>query len=378
VRSIRERGWRPGRIAAGFAGLLLAGAATYYWTLPPTTTNFGNLTNSTNSANSLINDNLSTDNLDFAEQAPVRPLTPELIKEIEGLVKHQATDQAQKLLTPALRQAEINNDRVAQAKLLYLQGRVFSDKADFSRAIATLKAAIDVANSLNKPELMINPEIALANIYHVQDQNVAAAAHARRSLELARKSLSLLHEVVSLRILAISEFFAYKSSESEKLLDLSIKIAQDKLPTDQTAQSYIYLGVIATENSNFARAKQYFEYALLTTNGTKDPQQRAYSAAIINGYYARSQALAGNSKKAITLYTLAIQQANRAGIKQKLALSQLNEGLAESYLAQGNKTQSAETAKLAAKLANEALKFCETNNTALSFAIERRAVQRCD
>jgi tetratricopeptide (TPR) repeat protein len=255
---------------------------------------------------------------------------------------------------------------------------VFSDKADFARAIVTLKQAINVAKTLNKADLSFSPEITLANIYHVTDQNAAAAVHARRSLTLAQKLKSPVHEAVSLRILAISEFFAYKSQEAEKLLAKSIEIAQEKLTSDQVVQSYIYLGVIFTENGNFTNAKRQFEQALLSTSGIDNAQRKAYFMASINGYYARSQFLAGDSKKAIVLYTLAIEQAERAGIKQKLALSQLNEGLAESYLAQGNKTQSVETAKLAVALATEALTVCEINNTALGFAVNRRAVKPCD
>jgi tetratricopeptide (TPR) repeat protein len=178
-----------------------------------------------------------------------------------------------------------------------------------------------------------------------------------------------------LRIAAISGFFAHKSEDSERLIKKSIEIAQTPA---QRVQGYIYLGVIATENGDFTQSKQHFEQALLTTSGIKEPQQRIYFAAVTNGYYARLQALMGNHKKAITLYTLAIEQANRAGIKQKLALSQLNQGLAEAYLAQGDKVQSAQTAKIATKLAKEALKLCETNNTALSFAVNRRAALRCD
>jgi hypothetical protein len=378
--------WPRRSLTAAAMALLLAGGAVYYFRerslWPPTTpqTNWAIGVTTDRDADANHNENLELVEPSASGQAtaPARPLTPELIKEIEGLVKSQASDQAQQLLTPALRQAEASNDRASQAKLLYLQGRIYSDRADFSRAIATLKHAIDVAITINKPDLMVNPEIALANIYHVQDQNVAAAAHARQGLELARKILSPAHEVVSLRILAISEFFAYKSSESEKLLELSIKIAQDKLTADQTIQSYIYLGVLATENRYFRQAKQHFDYALLATSGIKTSQQQAYFGAVINGYYARSQALAGNNRKAIALYRLAIEQASRAGIKQKLALSQLNQGLAESYLAQGSKIQSEQTAKLAAMLAGEALKFCETNNTALSFAIRRQAIERCD
>jgi tetratricopeptide (TPR) repeat protein len=383
VKTASSGSWPRRSFAAGIATLMLLGGIGYYFSLPPIPPTFNNkgaslAINPANKAN--IENELDSSDLDSIGQAsvPARPLTPELIKEIEGLVKHQASDQAQKLLTPALKQAETRNDRVSQAKLLYLQGRVFSQQAEFARAIVTLKDAIAIASSLNQPELVIRPEIALANIYHSTDQNAVAAIHARRGLKLAQQVNDTANEVIVLRIVAISEFFAYKSTEAEKLIEKSIEIAQLKLTLEQTIQGYIYLGVISTEKGNFIKAEEHFEKALTVTLGISDLQRREYFTAIANGYYARSQFLAGNSKKSRALYTLAIQQANRAGIKQKLALSQLNQGLADSYLVQGNKVQSAETAKLAAKLADEALKSCEANNTALSFAVNRRTVERCD
>jgi tetratricopeptide (TPR) repeat protein len=370
-----------GQLAAALATLLLLGGVGYYFSLPPTSP--PPITNN-NGANFAISPTTETkaernfNDLDSPEQEFSQLAMPALIKEIEALVKSQASDQAQKLLTPALKQAKASKDPVAQSKLLYLQGRIYGDKAEFARAIATLKESITIATALNKPELLVQPEVTLASIYHVTDQDLAAATHARLSLALAQEVHDTTNEIISLRLLAISEFFIDKSTKAEELIIQSIKVAQEKLTSAQVVQGYIYLGIIATEKKKFAQAKEHFERALIATIGISDPQRRTYLTGSTNGYYARSQFLAGKSKKSIELYALAIQQANRAGIKQKLALSQLNQGLADSYLAQGDKIQAKEAEHLALRLADEARQSCETNNTALSFAINRQVAKQCN
>jgi oligoendopeptidase F len=99
---------------------------------------------------------------------------------------------------------------------------------------------------------------------------------------------------------------------------------------------------------------------------------------MVNGYYGRSQALAGNYQAAISFYQLATRKANLAGIQQHLALSQMRQGLAECYRAQGNQVMAEKEIAVANEEENEALKFCEINNTALSFAVIRKAARRCN
>jgi tetratricopeptide (TPR) repeat protein len=138
------------------------------------------------------------------------------------------------------------------------------------------------------------------------------------------------------------------------------------------------LGLIDTENKRFTEARNSFDKALDKLRLITDKQQRSLLEAMVSGYYARMQAISGNTKQAIALYNAAIYQANMAGIQQRLALSQMYQGLAECYVTQGNKTLAGENTLIGNKLEEEALQFCEAGNTALSFAIVRKAAKPCN
>jgi hypothetical protein len=364
--------WRPGSLAAGFAAALLAGLATYYWMLPPADPHSAK---SAIAINSAARANANLDN--YASDA-ARPLTAELIKEIEKLVKSFQFEKAELLLNPALKKAYASNDKVAQVKLLYLQGQIFSEKTSLSKAIATLNQAIGIANQLNDPHLLLGPVLTLANIYHITDQNAAAAAQAQKCLKLAQQTQNLPYQIASLQSLAINSFLAHQSIPSEELLEQSITLAQQQKDFYTMAHGYAYLGIIKTERSQFDVAKQHFHKALDLVGSISDFQRRDYLGFVINGYYARSQALAGNTKLAIALYQLAITKLNAAGVRQYLSLSQLNYGLSQCLRAQ-NRTLEAEKTLVKAELfSDEAYKRCELGNLAMSFALVRQVVRRCE
>jgi tetratricopeptide (TPR) repeat protein len=361
---------------------MLLGGIGYYFSLPPIPPTFNNkgdslAINPANKAN--IENELDSSDLDSIGQAsvPARPLTPELIKEIEGLVKHQASDQAQTLLTPAIKQAEKIDDKAALAQLLYLQGRVYSQKAEFSRAISILKQAITIASTANKPRLLLGPQITLAGIYHVTDQNAEAANYAKQCLSLARTVNDPFYEVVSLQTLGISSFLIDHSSKAETIIKESLKLASQVQAYDRVIYGYIYLGVIQTESKKLPQAITYFDQALATLVSVNDNQRRTYLESTINGYYARTQAVAGNTVKATQLYNAAISQAIAAGVQQRLSLSQMRQGLAECYRVQGNFLAANKEVAIATELEKEATEFCETGNTILSFAITRKVAKRC-
>jgi hypothetical protein len=305
-------------------------------------------------------------------------LTEEAIKEIEQLVKNRETDKAQLLLRTAIKQAYSQNDQLAKARLLYLQGRVFSQKGDLFGAIAVLKQSIGAAQSLNQPTLLLGPTSLLANLYHFTDQNAAAAEQAQQTLSLARTTNQPLHQAFSLQILGLSQFFAYKSSNVEKLLEESIAIARKHQGYDYLVQGYTYLGVIKTERKQFKEATKQFEQALASIKFVSDTRQKAYLEFTVKGYYARSQALANNTDQAIKLYNTAIIRAQESGVQQYLALSQLHYGLAACLTSQGSKVEADKTIGKAELLEQEAHKRCEITNTALSFSIMRKVPKRCN
>jgi tetratricopeptide (TPR) repeat protein len=303
---------------------------------------------------------------------------PTLIKKLETLVKHRETQLAQQLLPQLLRQAEANNDKPAQAKLLYLQGRIYSQTAQFNAAIAIFKQTIAMAQTLNEPQLLLGPTIGLAKIYSLTDRNALAAEHAQRSLDLARLAQHQLYQIESLQVLALSQFLASKSSDSLLPLQQSIDLARAAHSTDYLIQGYNFMGIIHTERRAFSVAEKWFKQALNLANTVVDYQQQAFLKYTTNGYYARSQALAGKINKAADLYTLALTQAYAGRVEQLLALSQLKAGLSECYRLKGSKLQAEQTLVESQMLEEQAQEKCEVNNKFLSFAVNRKISQPCD
>jgi tetratricopeptide (TPR) repeat protein len=302
-----------------------------------------------------------------------------IIAQIEQLVKDRDLDRAQKMLTPILEQTEAVGDIALHSKCLYLQGRLYSEKADFSRAVISLEQAINIAKPLNDSLLLLGPTITLANIYHFTDQNAAAAAKARHCLDLARQENRPLYEAMSLQVLAISELFAYDSSQSEDYLKQSIAIALAEKTNGQSyvVQGYTYLGILHTEHQNFDAADQAFKKALEIVASSNNGR-RHYLEYTVAGYYARAQALAGKMADAATLYQTAIDRANEVGVQQSLALSQLNRGLSDCYRATGDEVAAADALLKAETLEQKAAQQCEVTNTAMSFAPKRLAAKRCN
>jgi hypothetical protein len=304
-------------------------------------------------------------------------LTEEAIKEIETLVKSRETDKAQTLLRTAIKQAYSSNDNVAKAKLLYLQGRVFSQKGDLFGAIAVLKQAIGAAEPFNQTLLLLEPTLLLANLYHFTDQNAEAAEQAQKAFSLAR-TIDHPHQALSLQILSLSQFFAHQSLNPEKLLEKSITLAQRYQDNNYLVQGYTYLGVVKTERKQFKEAKQYFRQALEKSQTGNSTQRLAYLQAGIKGYLARCEALSNNPQEAVNLYLDAISLAAQAGVQQYLALSQFHQGLSDCYKILGNTEQAAKALGKAEVLEEEAHKRCEANNTALSFALSRKPIKLCE
>ncbi|MEW6736756.1 MAG: zf-HC2 domain-containing protein [Acidobacteriota bacterium] len=302
------------------------------------------------------------------------------IEEMEALVRVRDFNTVQPLLDAALAKARTSGDKVSQAKLLYLQGRLFSAKADFNNAIVTLEQAIAIATPLNNPELLLRPYMMLANIYHVTDSNKEARDYAQKALYIARLTNNVMYQVANLQMLGISEFFLSKSLLAEQYIQQAIDLAAGQ-PTEQTReytiQNYNYLGIIYTEQKRFAQAYAFFNKALVTCNDIKDQNRQSYMRAISNGYYARTFALAGNYSQAADLYIKALALAEAANVRQNLALSQFHQGLGDCLKAQGKKAEADAELIIAQKLEKQAQEHCERVNLFLSFAPTRKASPGC-
>jgi tetratricopeptide (TPR) repeat protein len=312
------------------------------------------------------------------EDGQTTPLTETTITEIENLIKELQLDKAQILLTGALHKAQDSKDQATLSALLRLQGRILGEKADFQGAIQALNQAITIAQSLNNKQLLLGPVINLTNIYHVTDQNAEAAKQAKYCLDLARETQNIPYQIASLQMLGISKFFAYRSLDSAELVKLSIVLAENQKNYEHVVQGYIYMGVILTESRSFAEANIWFSQAITKVATIKSPQRKIYLSSTINGHQARCKTLSGQYSEALKLYNSSIIQARQAGVKQYLALSQLQRGLSKCYLKLGESKEAEKAEAKAEVFELEAQERCETGNTAMSFAPVQKVAKRCN
>jgi tetratricopeptide (TPR) repeat protein len=359
--------------AAVLLGTLVVAPLAYYQFQPGGANSNGSQSNHSNNAT------VVTDLPDVTvEDGEKKPLTDTTITEIEKLVKGLEVEKAQVLLTPALQTAKANNDKIAEARLLDLQARIFSAKADFSRAIVTFKEALSIGQQTHNLNLLLGPAIGLVNIYHVTNRNAEAAKQARYTLETAKLANNLSYQAASLQMLGISELFAYQSPQAETFVEQSIKLAITTNNVNYLAQGYVYLGIIKTERKQFKEAAQWFQKGLSVVSTVSNRKSKALLESIVKGYYARSQALANNYTFALKLYQDAIVTGGEAGVEQYLVLSQLQKGVMACFSALGNEIEAAKALAKAEVFENEAYKRCELGNTFMGFAPVRTEAKPCD
>jgi tetratricopeptide (TPR) repeat protein len=293
-----------------------------------------------------------------------------VLQQAETLVKHRETEKAEVIVNSLLQQPGIASDLPSYSTLLYLKGRIHSQRAEFEPAVSSLQKSIDIAKPLNRPQLLLAPIFTLANLYHVTNNNQAAMIEANKCLELSLKIDNPTYQAASMQMVAISKFFVDRSNANEavQLLEQSIAFAERGTNVETVAQNYVYLGLISTEQKQLTRAITFFEKALAVVPSITDAQLRVYTESTVKGFFARTQALSGNSREAVELYTAALESAQKAGVRQYLALSQLNQGLGESYQALGDQRK-ADKAFYSAELYEKEAQFLrQSNNKLLSFA----------
>src|SRR5439155_23500611 len=99
--------------------------------------------------------------------------------------------------------------------------------------------------------------------------------------------------------------------------------------------SLSFLGIIRSEQGNFADSEESFTRANTYLNEITDTKARDYTEFAVTGYYARSLFLQGKVDRSMELYKQALSLGQKTNVQQKLALSQLHQGLGECFMALG-------------------------------------------
>jgi len=299
---------------------------------------------------------------------------PASIDTLRSLVKSREFDRADSLLPTALEAAQRAKNTALESELTYLQGRVLGGRGQFERAIAVLHEAIRLATAGNRPDLELPPRATLATIHHALDLNEEARDEAAKLVKLATALGNTLQQATGLQLLAISEFLVNRSPQAENMLQESVQLAKQQNNAYYVAAGLTYLGVIYTEQRQFQKAERYFREAILNGKKANNAQQQANALAIINGYYARSLAVARQLGKAADHYQQAIAFAQEAKVQEQLFLAQLHFGLGDCLQLTGKRQEAKQVVAKAKQLETIASQRCERNNTFLSVAVNRKPI----
>ncbi|MEW6737255.1 MAG: hypothetical protein AB1489_38575 [Acidobacteriota bacterium] len=288
------------------------------------------------------------------------------------LIKSGKYDQANEIIRVTLAQAVKYRHIYYQAQLLNWRGESFSATSDFRAASESFETAIELAESLELKLFFIGPSMALAGIYHLTNNNEAALACAEKTLAIARP-INHKYTAQLLQIAGISAFNLNRRLVAQQYLNDAIMVSRDQANPAYLAMSYTLFGIIQAEQGKAYEADINLKAARQALAQIKDPISHISMNAMVTGYYARVQMLAGNSEAAIELYQNALLLAQQINIQQKLMLSQLHQGLGECLMAKSNYRESAQQLALAVALDQEARANSEISNPLLTFAVTRRS-----
>ncbi|MEW6737997.1 MAG: hypothetical protein AB1489_42360, partial [Acidobacteriota bacterium] len=288
------------------------------------------------------------------------------------LIKNARFKEAQAIIDENLQRTVDAHHLFNHAQLLNWRGSGLSATSQFNEAVEALEASIQEAQSLEVPLYTLGPSMTLAGIYYVTDNNKAAFERARKALELARP-INHRYALQLLQIAGMSAFNINNSALAESYLQDAITFSEKQGNVVELIKSRTFLGIIHAEQSHIDKAQISVASAVGDLDKIKDDRARSQTSAIVLGYYARIQTLAGNVDRAIELYDQSLDLAKKANIQQNLMLSQLHQGLGESLLKKGDYSRAESELALAVALDRKANKNLEQNNALLTFAISRKS-----
>jgi tetratricopeptide (TPR) repeat protein len=265
-----------------------------------------------------------------------------------------------------------------QAKLLFLKGVCLGEIAEFSNSISTLEKSVQEASRLDVPRFIIEPIATLVFVYYIINENSLALEKGIEAYQLSAEVDNKGYQIQLGQVLGLLECGFSRIDSAKRYIELSIELSDNPNQGKHLIKSYAFLGVVLTEEGNFSEAETYFEKAVGSLDKISSPYARKSEEAIVMGYFARSQMLAGRVDRAIEFYRYSLDLSKQLSIDQKLMLSQLHQGLGESLKRKGDMEQAQLELAMARKLENEAKERCETNNALLTFAVSRKIPERCN
>lgn len=290
------------------------------------------------------------------------------IEMVKYLAKTKDLDKAKEILDRQTEKAVAANHHYLHVQIVNKKAEYLSYSSNVTESLKASEQALEIATKLGLPRLVLPPLRRLSGIYNLNNENDRAFLAAHYCFDLARKLNERVIPIQLNQTLGISAFNLSYPTLAEHYLQYSLSQAeQQNFPSHQTI-SYVIFGVIQTEQQNFTAAETSFAKAFEVQKNIKDKIPAARALLMATGYFARMKMQAGDYDQAIASYNKAIAIASESIVRDKLALSQLHQGLGESLLARGKREAAKESFTIAADLDRQARERYQSNNKLLTFA----------
>ncbi|MEW6737221.1 MAG: zf-HC2 domain-containing protein [Acidobacteriota bacterium] len=296
------------------------------------------------------------------------------IQIVKYLARSDELSRATALIEASLPNVTSRQHLFSRAQLLLWKGHVFSNTSNFNEAIASLEDSFNIAKELDIPKFTTLPAMLLSTIYHVTNDNEHAMTLAHKTFAEARLSDELPPAQI-VQVLGASSFNLNYPLLAERYLDYSMTLAEKQKNYSYLVMSYNLSGILQAEQKRFNEAEERFSKAYQALTKIVDENARFRMEFAVTGYYARTQMLAGNIDRSISLYEKAIDLGERTNVQEMLALSQLHQGLGESWMAKGDLHRAETEMEKAIALDHQARARFEQNNMLLTFAVTRKSCQ---
>lgn len=283
---------------------------------------------------------------------------------------------------PAYDLIKTNLDQAAQAQHhfalahFYLNLSIYyNNQSLFQQARETLEASLSSAAALDDVVLKTRISVTLATSYMLENRDDHSFEIAYNAIQPAFKTNDKTRLMVLSQVMGISAFNLKYLKLGEAYTNNFIKLAKSAENPYTLAIANSYMGIMRAEQNDSEGAERFFQQALTTADSIPDKTAQAQAEFYVNGYFARAQMLSGDSMQAAVLYNRALELSKAANIQESMALSQIHQGLAESYLAQGDTKRAKAEMEMATALDTQARTRFERSNNFLSLAYSSRNFQ---
>jgi hypothetical protein len=237
---------------------------------------------------------------------------------------------------------------------------VISGEKDFLQVI-------DLGTKLNLYKSVNSAGMSLATLYYQGNDDDKAFALIKKLLPNF-SNYKNTQAITLLQIAGLTSFNLHYYDVSESYLKEAIINSQDINSPAFLQRSYVFLGLVYSEQKKFSEADEFYSKAEAELSNIKDDKARSEDLMVLTGYKAKAMLLKEDYSEASKLYNKQISLINDLHMNNNnLYMSQSHEGLAIALTSLGQKDKAQEYIAIASHFQNLAQANKQTNNCLLSF-----------